>query len=247
MPGSRFHATSAKALVGVAIAIAAIVLASVFIVQTPGASRSTSSATSTTVDSGSQPSIPVHDAVNQFFQDFNDRNIYDLIQFYYSGANVIWSGNAPGLTGGYSGTYAIQILYGSTLGKITQMTSSIDNYTQKSASPLNVNVTVTLKLNGTSSTVGRLNGTIYVSQQWAYSGGQWEIVRENWVYKTFNVQFPSSATTFPQWGVMREGKSPDLVSEKSLEWNAGPFLAAGVYAFLFVVLLLYVRRGKSRT
>jgi hypothetical protein len=232
-------------LVVAAIAVIAVAGAYVVLSQTEAPSENPSSRSSSTeTASGSIPAIPVHNAVDKFFQDFNSRDVDGLVSFYYSGANVIWSGNAPGLTGGYSGTYAIMILYGSTVGKITQITTNVGDYAEKDSSPTNVNVTLTLKLNGTSVVAGRLNGTIDVSQQWAYSGTQWEIVNENWDYKAFDVQFPSSATTFPQWGVLKEGENPNIVSEKSFEWNAGPLVAAAVYSFLFAVVLMYAMRTR---
>jgi len=98
---------------------------------------------------------------------------------------------------------------------------------------------------GNSSVVGTLSITVDANQQWNYMGGQWQIVKETWNYVTFNEQYPVSATTFPQWTAMKEGQNPNLVSEKSFEWHAGPYVAASVYAFLFGVLALGVMRYRK--
>lgn len=197
--------------------------------------------------SGSAPSTPVKDAVTQLVQDFNSRNVAGLSNFYAPDACVTWSGLASGLTGTYNGQGNIRILYGSSIGKTTSLNASIANYNEKPSSPSNVNVTMTISMNGNSSVVGALTSTIDATQQWVFNGGQWQIVKENWDYRTFNVQFPVSSTTFPQWGAMRTGKSPDLVSEKSFEWNAGPYVAASVYAFLFGIAAIGVIKYRSRS
>jgi hypothetical protein len=93
-------------------------------------------------------------------------------------------------------------------------------------------VTMTIDMRGNSTVVGGLNATIDATQQWNYNGGQWQIQKENWNYVTFKVQNPVPSTTFPQWTALKNGHNPDLISEKSFEWHAGPYLAALVYAFL---------------
>lgn len=191
------------------------------------------------------PSKPVKDAVNQFIQDFNTRNVGDLSGFYASDASVDWSGNAGGLTGVYNGQGQIRILYGGSIGKTIYLNASLSNYNEHPADPANVNVTMTINMKGNSSVVGTLDSTIDATQQWAYTGS-WQIVKENWNYKTFNVQYPVSATTFPQWGALKAGKNPNLVSEKSFEWNAGPYIAASVYAFLAGIVAIGVVKYRSR-
>jgi hypothetical protein len=140
----------------------------------------------------------------------------------------------------------MKILYGATIAKTTRLTVTLSNYKENVISPTNANVTGTLNMSGNSTVLGGLNATIDISQNWASSGGHWQITKENWNYKTFSTQFVLSSTTFPQWGLMRQGKSPNLVSEKSIEWNTGPFAAAGVYAFLASVAVFGVMRLRSR-
>ena len=55
-----------------------------------------------------------------------------------------------------------------------------------------------------------------------------------------------TATTFPQWGYEAKGGNPNLVSEKSFEWHAGPYVAVSVYAFLAGVLGYAVIRFRKK-
>jgi hypothetical protein len=234
-------------LVGIAVEVAFLPKASS---PSPGSGQTSTAGAggcqTTTLASGSTPSTGVKTAVDQLVQDFNTRNVGALSNFYATDACVTWSGLASGLTGTYNGQGNIRILYGSSIGKTTTLSANIANYNEKAASPSNVNVTMTINMNGNSSVVGALTSTIDATQQWNYNGGQWQIVKENWDYKTFNVQFPVSSTTFPQWGAMRAGQSPTLVSEKSFEWNAGPYVAASVYAFLFGIAAIGVIKYRAR-
>jgi hypothetical protein len=253
MPGARVG-TGASKLIIPAVIVVVIAFAGVYLLiaqssTTPtsssGFSSTTASSGVTTTYSGPLPSTPVRSAVDQWLKDFNNRDVDGLMNFYGFSSDVVWTGNTEGLQGGYAGSGSIRILYGATIGKTTQLLATFNNYTERSLSPVNTNVTMTLSLNGNSSVLGTLNGSVVATQDWFYTSGQWQIVKENWDYKTFNVQFPASATTFPQWGALREGKSPDLVSEKSFEWRAGPLVAAAVYVFLASVISIAVLKSWS--
>jgi hypothetical protein len=216
--------------------------------SSPGTTVATSASTSVYCQSGcSAPTTPLKTAVNNWVAAFNNRDVTGLGNFYTQDASVAWS-NAPGLTGTYNGLGNIRILYGSSIGKTTSLTASIANYQEKDTNPSNANVTLTLSMAGNSTVVGGLTITVDATQQWNYIGGQWQIVKESWNYVKFIEQFPVSATTFPQWTALKEGQNPNLVSEKSFEWNAGPYVAASVYAFLFGVLAfgLIAYRKRSR-
>jgi hypothetical protein len=216
--------------------------------SSPGTTTATSaSSTSVYCQSGcSTPSTPLKTAVDSWVAAFNNRDVTGLGNFYSQDASVVWT-NAPGLTGTYNGLGNIRILYGSSIGKTTALTASIANYQAKDTNPSNSNVTLTLSMAGNSTVVGALTITVDATQQWNYVGGQWQIVKESWNYVKFNEQFPVSATTFPQWTALKEGQNPNLVSEKSFEWNAGPYVAASVYAFLFGVLALGLIAYRKRS
>jgi len=242
-------ALAAGAVVFVAVGVA-VELVFLPKASTPGSAQTTSvtSCPTTSTVGGSPPSTPVKTSVDQFIQDFNSRNIAAMSNFYAQDACVTWSGKASGLTGTYNGQGNVRILYGSSIGKTDILNANISNYNEKISSPTNVNVTMTVNMVGHSSVVGNLSSIVDASQQWTYNGQGWQIVKENWNYKTFDVQFVQSSTTFPQWGVMKSGQNPNLVSEKSFEWHAGPYVAASVYAFLGTVLAIgaisYRRRSR---
>lgn len=254
-PGGRL-AISALAVAVVVFVAIGIAVELVFL---PKASSSAS--TTTTLASGATSSIycsvpssscvtpttTVQTAVNTWVADFNSRNVQGLGNFYAQDALVVWSGQASGLAGTYNGVGNIRILYGSSIGKTTSLNASIANVVAKPLSPDESNVTLTLSMKGNSSVVGALTITVNANQLWNYVGGQWQIVKETWDYTTFVEQFPVSATTFPQWTAMKEGQNPNLVSEKSFEWNAGPYVAASVYAFLFGVLAYGALKFRQRS
>jgi hypothetical protein len=254
MSGTRVRRGASKFIIPVVIVVA-VAFASVYLLVgqsslTPRSSsevsKTTSSSSVTETYSGPLPSTPVKAAVDQWLKDFNDRDVEGLANFYGFSSDVIWTGNTAGLQGGYAGAGSIRILYGSTIGKTTQLIARSSNYTEKQLSPVNINVTMTLKLNGNSSVLGALNGTIIATQDWFFTSGQWQIVKENWNYKAFDVQYPASSTTFPQWGALRQGNSPELVSEKSLEWRAGPIAAAAIYVLLAGVISFPILKSRTR-
>ena len=213
-----------------------------------GGQTTTTGGGSTTVYScsGCTPTTTVQAAVNQWVADFNSRNVGALGDFYSTDAAVSWLGQAAGLAGNYNGVGNIRILYGSSIGKTTYLVANISNFKETVVNPSNENVSFTFIQNGHSSVVGNLSITVDVHQQWNYIGNQWQIVKETWNYVVFQEEFPVSATTFPQWTAMKEGQNPNLVAEKSFEWNAGPYVAASVYAFLIGVLAFGVMKYRSR-
>jgi hypothetical protein len=239
-----------------ALAVAVVVFVAlgiaVELVFLPKASTSSTPTTTTTSSAPyncpgcAAPTTTVKAAVTQWVADFNSRDVTGIGNFYAQDTVVVWTGTAPGLTGTYDGVGNVRILLGSSIGKTTTLTASIANYNEADTNPFNANVTFVLTQNGNSSVVGALGITIDANQQWNYIGGQWQIVKETWNYVTFNEQFPVSATTFPQWTAMKEGQNPNLVSEKSFEWHAGPYVAASIYAFLFGVLAFGVMKYRRR-
>jgi hypothetical protein len=245
---SKRLAISALAVAVVVFVVVGIAVELVFLPKASSPSTgSTTTASQVYCSSGcSTPSTPVKTAVDQWVQDFNTRNVGGLSNFYSTDTAVIWSGQALGLTGNYNTQGNVRILYGSTIGKTTFLNASIANYAEKATNPSNIMVTLTLNMKGNSTVVGALTSTVAATQVWNYIGGQWQIVNENWNYLTFTEQFPVSATTFPQWNALKAGQNPNLVSEKSFEWNAGPYVAASVYAFLLGVLAFGVMKYRER-
>jgi hypothetical protein len=211
-------------------------------------SRSTSPPSST--GRGSSSPTPVRDAVDEYVQDLNDRSVNALSSFYTSNSVVLWSGELGGLQGRYVGTQQITLLYGASIGKTTEMNATTSNYTQIAQSPTLVNASFNLVLHANSTVAGVLNAAINVVQEWSWANDGWQISKETWAYTLFySSQLTAelgTPTTFPQWGYELKGGNPNLVSEKSFEWHAGPYVAATVYAFLFGVVTVGALRVRSR-
>jgi hypothetical protein len=211
---SKKLATLALAIAVIAFVVIGIVVEFVFL---PKASSSASRTTT--------PSEPVNAAVNRWVADLNSRNVTGLADSYAENATVNWTGLASGFAGTYAGRGNITILYGSTTGKESLVNASITNYNQNDIGPSDANVTFVLNMTGNNAVTGHFAILLNASQRWDYAGGHWQILKENWDYKVFNIQYPCCGTTFPQWAALKSGMNPDLVSEKSFEWHAGPMWA----------------------
>ncbi len=235
-----------KLAVPVALVVILVVAgAYVFLGRSPTTSTSSQSSASS-----SQPSVPLRTAVNQFVQDFNSRQVDSMLTFYTPTSVVVWSGKTGGLVGLYTGASNIRLIYAASVGKTSTMNANISDYTEHVFSPKHINATFVLVMLANSSVAGKLNATVEVSQEWNWGSGGWQISKENWAYSYFDaslldLQF-GSATTFPQWGYAQKGGNPNLVSEKSFEWHAGPYLAAGVYGFLFSVVAVMALKLRPR-
>jgi hypothetical protein len=242
MQPTRAKAGISKLAVPVAlIVILAVAGAYVFLTRTPATTQSSS---------GTSPSVPVQSAVNQLVQDLKGRNVDGLATFYTPSSVTVWSGRLVGLQGKYTSTGNIRLLYATTIGKTTTVDANVSNYVEHVFSPTNVNATFMLALVANSSVAGVVKATIDVTQEWNWGNSGWQISKENWAYNYYDSSFIDagipSATTFPQWGVMQMGGNPNLVSEKSFEWHAGPYLAAGIYAFLAGIAVVLALRLTSR-
>jgi hypothetical protein len=142
-------------------------------------------------------------AVDAWVLDFNARNVEALSDLYSANATVAWSGagvwfdtaygvgaGGSSLAGRYDGAQSVKILYGSSIGKTSILHASVGNYNESAINPDSVNVTMTININGSTPYVGTINAVVRASQEWQYGGGQWQIVKENWNYRSFDVEFP---------------------------------------------------------
>ena len=244
----RTRARSGVSKLAVPVALIAILVTAGAIVlltrspSTPAPSRSSAVSSS--------PSVPVRTALTQLIQDINARNVDSLLTFYTPTSTVVWSGDTGGLVGHYVGPQSIRLIYAASIGKTTNLNVNVSDYAEKQFSPTHINATFVGNILGNSSVVGNLTATVNVSQEWNWGNSGWQISRENWAYSYFDaslldLQLPST-TTFPQWGYTEKGGNSNLVSEKSLEWHAGPFLAASVYAFLLGIVFVLAVRLSSK-
>ncbi len=246
MRATRKRKGMSKLVIPVALVVIVAVAAGAYFFLATGQKASTTSSTST----GSQSGVSVNTQVNEFIQDLNSRNVDSLMNFYSNNAVDVWSGNTGGLSGLYTGASDIRLIYATTVGKTHSMDANISHYSQKTVSATQTNATFVINLRSNSSVAGIVTAIINVSQQWNLGSSGWQISKENWSYSLFDSTLIDaglgSATTFPQWGYMAKGGNPNLVSEKSFEWRAGPYLAASVYAFLFGVVAFMALRLRSR-
>lgn len=234
----RIGVSRLAAAVAVAVAVLIVAGSYAFIAMGPSTATQTSAA--------GPPTIPVQTTVNHFVQELNDRNVDGLVTFYSPNAVDIWFGNTGGLSGRYIGPEQIRLIYATSVGKTTTLDANLSDYAQDESSPTNVNATFVLDMRGNSTVAGILTMKVDVSQAWTWGSSGWQISKENWNYALFDAsnidKFREGATTFPQWAVMNMGGNPNLVSEKSFEWHAGPYVAASVYAFIFGVVALLALR-----
>ena len=236
---------------GVSRLAAAVVVVVVVLIVAGGYSfLARGPAVSTQTSAAGPPTVPVQTAVDQLVQDLNDRNVDGLVTLYSPNAVDIWFGSTGGLSGQYVGPEQIRLIYATSVGKTTTLDANLSNYAQDVLSPTNANATFVLNISGNSSVAGILTAKVDVSQEWSWGNSGWQISKENWNYALFDAtnidKAKGTSTTFPQWAVMNMGGNPNLVSDKSFEWHAGPYVAAAVYAFLFGILALGVVRYRPR-
>ncbi len=240
----RGRAGMSKLVVPVVL-IVILAAAGAYVFLGMGSRTSTTSQTSST---SSAPSTPLNSTVSQLIQDLNARNVDGLLTYYSPNAVDVWAGNTGGLSGLYTGTDSIRLIYATTVGKSHALSANISNYAEKKISSTEVNATYVIHLVANSSVAGIVTATIDTSEQWNWGSTGWQIQKENWSYKLYDSTLVDaglgSATTFPQWGYMLKGGNPNLVSEKSFEWHAAPYLAASVYAFLFGVVAFMALRFR---
>jgi hypothetical protein len=243
---SRGRVGISKLAVPVAL-IVILVAAGAYVFLSTGPKTSTTSQSSS---SNSFPNVPLNNTVNQLIQDLNTRNVDGMVALYSPNAVSVWSGHTGGLSGLYTGTDSIRLIYATTVGKSHSLDANISNYAEKTLSPIETNATFVIKLISNSTVAGIVTATIDASQQWNWGGAGWQISKENWAYTRYDSTLVDaglgSATTFPQWGYQLKGGNPNLVSEKSFEWHAGPYLAASVYAFMVGVAAFVALRLRSR-
>ncbi len=242
---------------GLIVVIAAAGVGIYLTTQTPSKVVTTSSSSSTTSSStsstSSQASPPpgAKEAFDQHLSNIGTRNIPVVLQDYTDNPVVVWTGNTVGLGGQYSGVGNIRLLYATALSTAQQINLIPSNYIVKNNSASKVTVNATLALSGTSSILGKFNGTILAQAVLTLSNGAWKISNEAWYYKTLNVSSSGGATTFPEWQKVGEPvtsrRSPDWLH--NFAWDFGGLGAAIIiYASIgFLVALLLMKRTRKKT
>jgi hypothetical protein len=249
MYGRRGRTGLSKVVIPIAlIVIVAVAGAYVFLIR--GSTPQTSTQSSSSSSSSTLPIVPVKDEVDLFMQDFNNRDVDAMVGFYAQSSTLVWSGNVGGLAGLYSPVGNIRLIYATTVGKSLKLDANLSNYAEETISPTVTNASFVITMLENSSEAGIVHATIDVTQEWVLGSAGWQISKENWAYTLFDSSYIdeglAASTTFPQWGYELKGGNPNLVSEKSFEWHAGPYVAASVYAFLFGIFAFMALRFRSR-
>jgi hypothetical protein len=140
---------------------------------------------------------PLDPVVYQWAYYLGARDLTNLTNMYAQNATVTWTGEADGLKGTYGGVDNIGILFRSAEGKVSNLTATIGNDSLVVINPTETNATFSLTMHGTSPVQGNILIKANVSQEWNYSAvsgtigqEQWQIVKENWNYTTYNIQYP---------------------------------------------------------
>ncbi|MDA4118648.1 MAG: hypothetical protein OK455_09920 [Thaumarchaeota archaeon] len=255
MANARAKTGISKIALAILLVVVIAVAGAYIFLSSGGSTTTTPPPPSSSGSNGGPPTVQVRTGVNQLINNLNARNVDDLVTLYGPNAIEVWSGNTGGLSGRYMGPDNIKLIYATTIGKTSRVSVNVSQYAENTISPTNINTTYVLHMLANSSVAGTVNATINVSEAWSWGSGGWHISKENWAYLKYDSSLidagiPVSSTTFPQWRVMEGGGNPDLVSEKSFEWHAGPFVAASVYAFLVGVVafmaLKFGPMGRTR-
>jgi hypothetical protein len=244
------RAVSGAVIAVVVVVIVVIAGAGVYFALGTGGSKTSTTSTTSTSTSGSQagPSeASLNASVQTFVTDFNNRDVTSIKNFFTSASAISWTGAAGGLQGTYSGVDGAGIVYATSVGHTTSLTTK---ETKLAISLAGNTGTVGYQLNitGVSNIVGKFNSTADVSQVWVYQGGAWTVQTDDWNYLSFASNNPSQATVFPQWGLTLNGQPPSLAGEHVLEWNVAPYLALGIYATIVAlgIGLIWVRLRRQK-
>src|SRR5205814_7818184 len=127
----------------VSVAIVTILVvagAYVFLTRNPGTSSSSQ------VASQGSPSVPLQTVVNRFVSDVINRNVDGLDSFYTQSSVVRWSGNTGGISGLYTGTPDIKLIYATTVAKTTHIALNSSKYAEEVFSPTHINATFHLHM-----------------------------------------------------------------------------------------------------
>ena len=207
-------------LVGVALVIGALVIATAVLILPTYLSSGTTSTTSTSRSAADM----VASAFANHMNGLASRNVQAVVSQFEGNANVTWTGRANGLTGLYVGTTDIGLLLNAFLGKATFLAFANETQQIAVASSRLATVNSSFSFSGQSSTFGNFSGAVRAQDSLAYTAttGEWLISQEIWNFSSFNVQFQFgyTACTGPS--------CPQFVQAMAISRD-GNYLAAGTY------------------
>ena len=236
--------SASVAILGIVIAIA-VVGGSLYFLLRVEPNQTTTSATTTTLVASPE----VKSAFDVHLTRIGSRDVSLVLTDYEDNAVVLWTGQTQGLGGIYSGTDKIRLLYANALSGAKNITVTSSAYSQINGSTTQASVSSTLTIRGTSSYLGRFNGTIVAQLTYKSDNGAWKISNENWDYKILNITVAGGATTFPEW----QKVGPIDASRRSLDWlhnfawdYGGLGLAVLVWGYVFVIAALIMAKSVRK-
>ena len=232
------------AILGIVIAIA-VIGGTLYFLFRGETNQTTTISTSTT----QVVSPEVKSAFDTHLTRIGSRDVSLVLTDYEDNAVVLWVGQTQGLGGIYSGTDKIRLLYANALSGAKSITVTSSAYSQINGSTTQASVSSTLSIRGTSSYLGKFNGTIDAQLTYKSDNGAWKISNENWDYKILNITVAGGATTFPEW----QKVGPIDASRRSLDWlhnfawdYGGPGLAVLVWGYVFIIAALIMAKSVRK-
>jgi SnoaL-like domain len=177
---------------------AALTLIVILVLQSFIGSGLLSTRTETSTITGTQTvQSPVNQVVDQWFYYLGERDVTNLANLYSQNATLMWEGEAGPLSGTYHSRNHVAILFNSTIGRETNVTATIANYSLTVINPTATNATFSLTMNGTSPDAGQFLFKVNVNQEWTRSADageigqeQWQIAEETWNFTICNSMYP---------------------------------------------------------
>lgn len=179
-------------------------------------------------------------------------NVSGILEGYVPNATMIWTGNTQGLGGTYTGTSNIRFTYQTFLGGTTRFRLTVDsvNATIPSNATGTVDIAAVLNFTGTDAILGNFTGGLATSYVYVDSNGSWLISRENWNFVSFETEFATTDTTFPQW---QETGPPVLNRYSESPFKNWVYFDGGIEAVMAILayvaalpIIVYVRHVTRR-
>src|SRR3989442_5648610 len=129
-------------------------------------------------------------------------------------------------------------MYANSLAGAKRITVTSTAYAQINGSTTQASGSSTMSIRGTSSYVGKFNGTIDAQLTYKSDNGAWKISNENCDYKVLNITVAGGATTCPEWQkvgpIDASRRSPDWLHNFAWDYG-GPWLSRFVLGFVFII------------
>jgi len=159
-----------------------------------GTKTVTSTTTVTTVSTVPDAYEQVASAYANHLLLLDSRNVSALLSGYESNATVVWTGDAMGLQGNYTGigngSGEIGRVFEYIPGSMINLTLSNENQTIGGVQG-GYWVNSTFDWAGYSSLAGPVGGSVAAQDSYVYVGNTWLIARETWTFLSFSCEFPS--------------------------------------------------------